>query len=91
MRELQREPNGYDLVVTDLSMPGISGLQFAQQIREVRPDIPVILTSGYVSPEDKLKADRLGIRAILTKPVNTKELLATLAEVFEERPQLGGN
>ena len=91
LRELQREPNGYDLVVTDLSMPGISGLQFAQQIREVRPDIPVILTSGYVSPEDKLKADRLGIRAILTKPVNTKELLATLAEVFEERPQLGGN
>ncbi len=89
--ELRRNPNGYDAVVTDLSMPGMSGLQLTHQIRMIRPDIPVILTSGYINPEDQAKADRLGIRAILSKPVNTKELLATLAVVFQEGSGLRGN
>ena len=84
LRELRTNPDGYDVVLTDLSMPGMSGLQLAHQIRKVRPGLPVILTSGYISPEDQARADRLGIHAILTKPVNTKELLATLAGIFEE-------
>jgi CheY-like chemotaxis protein len=89
--ELRRNPRAYDAVVTDLSMPGISGLQFAEEVRQLWPDLPVILTSGYVNPEDKAKADRLGIRAILTKPVNTKELLATLAGLFEKRTKMSGS
>ena len=84
LRELRTNPNGYDVVLTDLSMPGMSGLQLAHQIRRLRADLPVILTSGYINPEDQARADQLGIHAILTKPVNTKELLATLAGLFEE-------
>jgi PAS domain S-box-containing protein len=91
LREVRKNPDGFDAVVTDLSMPGMSGLQLAHEICKMRPDIPVILTSGYINPEDQAKADRLGIRAILTKPVNTKELLATLAALFEEGPRLRGN
>ena len=84
LRELQANPDGYDVVLTDLSMPGMSGLQLAEQVRKIRPELPVILTSGYISPEDQARADQLGIHAVLTKPVNTKELLSTLGALFEK-------
>jgi PAS domain S-box-containing protein len=86
LAELQRNPKEYDAVITDLSMPGLSGLQLAHQIRKLRSDIPVILLSGYISPEDQVRADRLRIQAILTKPVHSKELLAALAALFEKSP-----
>lgn len=86
LAELQRNPHEYDAVITDLSMPGLSGLQLAHQIRKLRADIPVILLSGYISPEDQVRADRLRIQAILTKPVHSKELLAALAALFEKSP-----
>jgi CheY-like chemotaxis protein len=85
LRELRLNPQGYDVVLTDLSMPGMSGLDLAEQIGIVRPDLPVILTSGYVGPEDQARANQLGVHAILTKPVNTKEMLATLSAIFENR------
>ena len=85
LHELRQNPRGYDVVITDLSMPGMSGLQLAHQLRKLRADLPVILTSGYVNPDDQAKADRLGIRAILTKPVKTKELLSTLATLFAKK------
>lgn len=91
LHELRQNPGGYDIVITDLSMPGMSGLQLAHQLRKVRPDLPVILTSGYVNPEDQAGADRLAIRAILTKPVNTKELLSTLAAILVQGAQSGSN
>lgn len=75
VRELHDNPDGFDAVLTDLSMPGMSGLQLAHQIRKLRPDLPVILTSGYVNPEDEARAAKLRIHAILTKPVNTKDSL----------------
>jgi len=88
LKELLQNPDAYDAVITDLSMPGMSGLQLADQVRSFKIDIPVILTSGYINPEDQAKADKLGIRAVLTKPVKAKELLATLASVFEKRSRL---
>ncbi len=84
LEELQQNAN-YDVVITDLSMPGISGLQLAAEIHELRADLPVILTSGYINPDDQGKADKLGFHAVLTKPVNTTELLSTLAALFEGR------
>jgi CheY-like chemotaxis protein len=91
LREIQQNPNNYDAVITDLSMPGISGLQLAHQLRKLRADLPVILTSGYISPDDQARADRLKIRAILTKPVKTNELLSTLTVLFENRVRLDNN
>jgi PAS domain S-box-containing protein len=91
LHEVRQNPRGYDAVITDLSMPGMSGLQLAHQLRKVRPDLPVILTSGYVNPEDQARAERLGIRGILTKPVNTKELLSTLAAILVQKARSDRN
>ncbi|HTQ97068.1 MAG TPA: PAS domain S-box protein, partial [Candidatus Acidoferrum sp.] len=91
LRELRQNPNDYDAVLTDLSMPGLSGLQLADEIRKILPEMPVILMSGYVNPEDQARADKLGIRAILQKPVKSKDLLGTLASVLEHSSRLQRN
>jgi PAS domain S-box-containing protein len=88
LRALRKNPHSYDAVLTDLSMPGMSGLQLAGEMRKLRPDIPVILTSGYLNPDDLNRAGRLGIRTILIKPVDTKELLNALADLFEKQGEL---
>jgi signal transduction histidine kinase/ActR/RegA family two-component response regulator len=91
LRALRQNPNSYDAALTDLSMPGMTGLQLAGEVRKLRPDIPMILTSGYLNPDDLNRAGRLGIRTILVKPVDAKELLGALAEIFEKRAELQRN
>ena len=71
-------------MITDLAMPGMSGLQFARELKRLRADIPILLTSGYFNPEDKVKASQLGVRALLTKPVNPRHLLTILHAMFED-------
>jgi PAS domain S-box-containing protein len=86
--EFRQRPNAFDAVVTDLSMPAMSGLQFARELRKIRADIPILMTSGYMDPQDQINAIRLGVRAVLTKPVSRKELLAALHDIFQERTAL---
>ena len=71
---LKADPNAYDLVITDLTMPGMTGVDLARAIREVRTDIPIILSSGYADevPEETLKA--LGIVEVLPKPFQMQAL-----------------
>ena len=86
--EFRQRPDAFDAVVTDLSMPAMSGLQFARELRKIRPNIPILMTSGYIDPQDQINAIRLGVSAVLTKPVSRKELLAALYDVFQERKEL---
>ena len=85
--EFRQRPHTFDAVVTDLSMPAMSGLQFARELRKLRPDIPILMTSGYIDPQDQINAIRLGVRAVLTKPVSRKELLAALHDIFQPTEQ----
>ncbi len=85
LRQFRQGPEVFDAVVTDLSMPAMSGLQLARELRNVRADIPVLLASGYFSPEDEMNAERLGVRALLTKPVGARELLSALHGIFQEQ------
>jgi len=65
----QRDPNGFDLVVSDMTMPGLTGIQLATELLRIRPDVPIILCTGFselVTPESAAAA---GIRELLTKPV----------------------
>ncbi len=62
------QPSAFDLVVTDLAMPGMTGLDFAREILRVRPEMPILLTSGYLRPQDEEVARRLGIREFIAKP-----------------------
>jgi len=65
-------PGDFDLVIADLNMPGISGLQLAVDLLKVRPDLPIVLCSGHVTEDLKERAHLAGIREVLYKP-NTME------------------
>ena len=84
LREFRLRPGDFDLVVTDVSMPRMSGLELARELIALRPDIPVIVTSGYVRPEDEAKAEEIGVREFLLKPVKIDALVNTLGIVCRE-------
>jgi signal transduction histidine kinase len=73
------DPTAFDLVITDLTMPGMTGVDLARGIRKVQPDIPIILSSGYADevPEETLK--ELGIVEVLPKPFQMQALGAAVA------------
>jgi len=77
-------PHEFDVAVTDLSMPGMSGFDLARRLRRTRPDIPILMTSGYVRPEDRQLAKELGIHDFILKPNTVEELGHSLDKVFRE-------
>ena len=71
-------PAAYEAVVTDLSMPSMSGIEFASQVLSLRPELPVVMTSGYVRPKDRESVMKTGVRDLLLKPNTVEELGAVL-------------
>jgi PAS domain S-box-containing protein len=67
-------PDAYDALVTDLSMPSLSGNELAKQVLAIRPQLPVVMTSGYVRTEDRALALKIGVRELVMKP-NTVDAL----------------
>jgi CheY-like chemotaxis protein len=62
------EANPFDVVITDLTMPNLSGLDVGRQLFQMNPDVPVILTTGYSATLDVERARKLGFRDLLLKP-----------------------
>jgi PAS domain S-box-containing protein len=79
------EPDRFDAVITDLSMPRLSGRDLAARFLKVRPDIPIILATGYIRPGDTEGARRMGIRDLILKPNTVEELGHTLHRILSER------
>ena len=87
---LQRNHQNVDLVVTDLSMPNLSGLQIAAQVHRIRPDLPVILTTGTDDPLADLDDTQPAIKGVLRKPFNIEELHHTICQALS-RIELGAD
>jgi PAS domain S-box-containing protein len=75
-------PHEFDFVVTDLGMPGMSGHDFARELLQIRPDIPVIMTSGYVRMEDVAEAQRVGVRTVVPKPTTMADLVRVIDQAL---------
>lgn len=74
----RRDPGAFDAVVSDMSMPDVDGQTFAREVLAIRPEIPVILLSGFIRDRDKFAAREQGVRQILLKPVMPADLHAVL-------------
>ena len=74
-----------DLVLTDLKMPGMDGLQLLGKLRENDPDLPVIVMTAFGEVETAVRAMRSGARDYLAKPVNVGELQVVVAREIEQR------
>ncbi|MEO7413936.1 MAG: GAF domain-containing protein [Opitutaceae bacterium] len=66
---LHAQPGAYDLVITDYMMPALTGTALAEQIHALRPDLPIILTTGYSATLNAEKVEAMGISKLLLKPV----------------------
>jgi PAS domain S-box-containing protein len=82
IRHFKSAPWDVDVVVTDLNMPGLSGLDVLREISAVRPGLPVIIGSGNLPPEFLVDAEHAGVRATFHKQNILEELPALLAEVL---------
>lgn len=67
-----------------MAMPGIEGTELAQKIFEVRPDIPIILCSGFSNKIDQEKAKKINIRSFIDKPILMAALVTEVREIFDK-------
>jgi CheY-like chemotaxis protein len=77
------EPTGWDLVITDRTMPGMNGEELAREILKARSTTPVIMCTGFSDSVTEEKARSIGIRAFLMKPIVGKELTSTVRSVLD--------
>ena len=83
LAEFESHPGRFDAVITDEVMPGLTGTDLARSLRRHRRDLPIMLVSGYIGPMMSERALAAGVDAILKKPVQSRELAATLARVLK--------
>jgi len=81
----QAAPHHFDLVITDYTMPQMTGDVLTCALRRLRPDIPIILETGFSHTIDAEQAAALGVDAFLLKPWTVLELARTIAQVLAQR------
>jgi PAS domain S-box-containing protein len=84
-------PHDFDVVVSDLSMPQMSGIDLAREILQTRPGMPILIASGCIRPEDNEEVLSLGLPDLLLKPDTIEDLSRSLHNIFAKcRPSAPG-
>ena len=78
-------PQGFDFVVTDFNMPDCSGLEVAHELAGIRPELPVVISSGYITDELRAEALNAGVRGLLEKQNTFEELGKLVAQILARR------
>ena len=84
MKAFKANPSAFDLVISDMSMPNMTGDQLSRELLSVRPDIPVIICTGFSARIDQEKAQRIGVKGFLMKPVVRSEMAKMVRKVLDE-------
>jgi PAS domain S-box-containing protein len=77
-------PENFDLIITDMAMPGMVGSELSKKILDIRSDLPIIICSGYSENLDKMKAKGLKVSAFLDKPLSVEDLVKNTREVLDK-------
>lgn len=85
---LLANPHHYDLVITDMTMPGMTGDELAGKILKIRPDMPVIICTGFSELISEERAEQMGIRAFVKKPFSMRELGEVIRMALDEHTQI---
>jgi CheY-like chemotaxis protein len=80
----RKDPDGFALIITDQIMPKMTGIKVAGEIFKIRPEMPVILCSGYIDTVDLEMAEAAGIKEILKKPVFFEEMQEVISRVMSD-------
>ncbi|MFC1523198.1 response regulator [Thermodesulfobacteriota bacterium] len=79
----RRDPDQFDIVITDQRMPGMSGTDLARELHNIRSDIPMIIATGWDDTVDKDSARQFGVKGIITKPHEMKDLLEIIYSLLQ--------
>jgi len=77
------KPDGFDLIITDMTMPNMTGAELALRLLKIRSDIPIILCTGFSELMDENKANAIGIRGYVMKPVIRDKIAGIIREVLD--------
>jgi CheY-like chemotaxis protein len=80
----QNQPNVFDMVITDQTMPVMTGIELARRIMQIQPEISIILCTGYSNNAIKEKAKSMGIKAFAMKPLALESLAELIRNIFDE-------
>jgi len=78
--------NGYDLVFTDIKMPGMDGLEVAKRIKEMNPWVPVVVVTGYGTEDNEARAEEIGVSGFLRKPLSPEVIEWITKKTLKEHP-----
>ncbi len=78
------QPSAFDLVITDMTMPGLTGTEIATKMMSLKPDLPVILCTGFSELVNARQALAMGIRQLIMKPWDVSEMAASIRRVLEQ-------
>ena len=84
LADFEANPDQYDLVITDMAMPNLTGAMLSRKILEIRRDIPIILCTGFSETIDDETAKTLGIRGFALKPVSVKDIAILIRQVIDK-------
>ena len=87
----QNQPQAFDAVITDQTMPGMTGIDLARRMLQIRPDIPIILCTGYSSLIDEEQVGKLGIKGFAMKPLTKNGLGELIRKVLDENKPTQGH
>ncbi|MBW2168987.1 MAG: response regulator, partial [Deltaproteobacteria bacterium] len=79
------KPDRFDLVITDMTMPHMTGERLARELMKIRPDIPIILCTGFSERISEEKAKGMGIKAFVMKPLVMRDLANTVRKVLDNK------
>ena len=89
LEAFRNNPKGYDLVITDLAMPKMSGLELAEKILQIRPELPIVLCTGFGIRIGEEKVARHGVRDIIYKPILRRDMAVTVRKTLDRRRSVG--
>jgi DNA-binding NtrC family response regulator len=81
------DPYGFDLIISDMAMPNMVGSELSKRVLDIRPDMAIIICSGYSEKMDETKLKELNIRDFLDKPLLVQDLLAKVRRVLSAQKE----
>ncbi|RJP76309.1 MAG: PAS domain S-box protein [Desulfobacteraceae bacterium] len=85
LEAFRANPDKYDIVITDMTMPEMTGDKLAMEIKKIRSDIPIIICSGFSREMTQEKAQRIGVRSFLNKPITMEEMAQTIRKELDRK------
>ena len=84
LEAFQVKPDKYDLIITDMTMPKMTGEKLAEKIKKIRPNIPILMCTGFSTMIAPGAIEEMGINSILMKPLTLNDLAKTVRRILDE-------